>query len=132
MNTVAKGNYHRNKTRTWLESEGYTVAIAETNYGVFLPKTGKIHYVKKDLWGGDLIAKNEEELIWVQVKANGGDVIAGARELLTSGPWPGVTLWVVHWPLRRRLTQGPEITVVTPECPELGPDPLSSASGKTG
>ena len=130
MSTIRKGNYYRNRTRQWLEQEGWTVAVAETNYGVY---TGdRVVYVKRDLWGGDLIAKNEEEIVWVQVKANDGDVAAGAKQLLAAGPWPGVSLWVVYWPPRRLIKVGPEIFVITPGCPEPQPDCSSSRSGKTG
>jgi hypothetical protein len=116
MNTNAKGNYHRVRTEQWLKAQGYTVGKVETQSRIFKRDLlGKPEFLfrKSDLWGGDLVAKNETELVWIQVKANAGDIASGKHQLLKAAPWPKfVQLWVVHWPERRRLSDGPDIHVV--------------------
>ena len=87
LNKVRKGNYYRLKTRKWLESKGYLVEILE--------HSGR--YSKKDIWGSDLIAKNETELIFIQVKSNKAHLSMGKKELLATVWPPFVKLWVVCW-----------------------------------
>ncbi len=116
MSTVQKGTYHRKRTQEWLESLGYTVTPLEFKRRVYLPpKAGqgeRVLYQTYDVWGSDLCARNEDHLIFIQVKANAGDIAKGVREL-SQGPWPrSVGRWVCHWPARRRLKDGPEIEVV--------------------
>ncbi len=109
VNTTRKGNYYSLKTRKWLEADGYVVAKMETRQRIWT-KNGPI-YRGGDIFGADLLALHEErdEIIFVQVKANKGDVAKGMREL-AAHPYPScVTLWVVHWPLRARE---PEVTEV--------------------
>lgn len=110
--TTQKGNYHRRRTRNWLELEGFEVETCEVAYRVWDKRTGAVIYRKRDLWGADLIASKENELHAIQVKANKGDIAKGYREL-AKAPWPTtVRRWVVYWPARRRLTVGPEIEEV--------------------
>lgn len=113
---VNKGNYYRKRTKDWLESEGYTVEIAEVAQRVYRRNkdTGELDvlYLKRDLWGADLVARNADHLIFIQVKSNPGDITRGIRQL-SRGPWPPfVGRWVVYWPPRRRLREGPEVEVV--------------------
>ena len=113
---TSKGNYHKKRTKEWLESQGFTVALLETTFRIFTTdkKTGapKVIFVKRDVWGADCMARNAERLIFVQVKANAGDISKGLKEL-SDGPWPpGVERWVAHWPERRRSSEGPDITEV--------------------
>ena len=68
-----KGRYYLLKTRDWLKDKGYEVEIIEkTQRIVTKDDRGKqfVMFMKKDLWGGDLVARNRDELIWVQVKSN--------------------------------------------------------------
>lgn len=70
-------------------------------------------FCKKDLWGGDLVARNKEELIWVQVKSNKGDIATGIKQLSEDSDWPeSVKRWVVIWEPRAR---DPEIIEVVEE-----------------
>jgi hypothetical protein len=95
MNKVRKGNYYRKKTIDYLRLDGYDVEILEKNQRIY--KGGKVYFIKKDLWGADLIAKNEEELIFIQCKTNRAHISAGIKELHKT-KWPEfVKLWVVLW-----------------------------------
>jgi hypothetical protein len=116
MNRSAKGNYHRNKTKEWLETQGYIVAPLESTKRIYLPaKNGepeKVIFSKTDIWGSDLVARNENHVVFVQVKANASHISQGIKDL-SHGPWPAsVARWVVHWPERRRTVQGPDIIVL--------------------
>ncbi len=114
--SVAKGNYYRRRTKEWLESQGFTVAVLETTFRIFTTDkaTGqpRIIFSKRDVWGADLCCRDAERLVFVQVKANAGDISKGLKEL-SVGPWPPtVERWVAHWPTGRRLKEGPDITEV--------------------
>jgi hypothetical protein len=109
--SIAKGNYYRLRTRKWLESLGYTVENAEVTQRI-VTKDGLVLFKKRDLWGADLLVRDESNIIFVQVKTNKGDLAKGMREL-SKGPWPlFVGRWVCWWPPRRRLEIGPEIVEV--------------------
>ena len=116
MNKSSKGNYYRLRTKKWLEEKGYLVENAEKSQRIVTKDrtTGelKVLFIKKDIWGADLIARNAESLVFVQVKANKGDISKGMKEL-SRGPWPpSVGRWVAYWPPRRRMAEGPEIVEV--------------------
>jgi hypothetical protein len=113
---VQKGNYYRNRTKAWLESLGYTVANLERKQRIQIPdKDGgpdKIFFRTSDIWGSDLIARNEERMVFIQVKSNPVHIAQGMREI-NKGPWPPtVERWVVYWPPRRRSKDGPDIVEV--------------------
>jgi len=122
MNKRAKGNYYVKKTQKWLEGEGYTVAgLEHSRTFTYRAKDGAIKrgYATVDIWGADLMARNTERLVFIQVKANKGDVSAGVRQLSEDDNWPDwthrdvVERWVAWWPPRQKTTAGPEITEVT-------------------
>ena len=93
MNRRAKGNRHETKTVEWFRKRGYDAEKCRVPGGRF----GKV-----DLFGADVVAKNEEEICFVQVKANKGHIASGVRAL-SAGMWPAfVRRIVVHWPLRAR------------------------------
>ena len=106
MSNDKKGNYHRLKTRKWLERLGYAVEYMERRQRIVTrdKKTGKerVIFVARDIWGADLAAMNGREIIFVQVKANEGDISRGMKELARHPYPPSVELWVVHWPYRAR------------------------------
>ena len=120
VNKNQKGNYHRLKTRKWLEGLGYAVEYMEHRQRIVQRdrRTGedRAFYVAHDIWGADIAAMNGEELIFVQVKANAGDVAKGMKELAAHPYPPCVSLWVVHWPHRARE---PQITEVESGAREL-------------
>lgn len=123
MSRVAKGNYYRRRTQDWLESLGYVVEVLERTQRIFVrdrrdkrqdgkPSEPRVIFSKHDVWGADLVARNEDTLVFIQVKSNLGDIARGMREL-SHGPWPRwVGRWVVYWPRGRRLVDGPEIQEV--------------------
>jgi hypothetical protein len=115
---VAKGNYYRLRTKKWLQSLGYLVENLERQQRVVKKNElgeDSVFFLKFDIWGADLIARNEEHVLFVQVKTNEGDVARGIKEL-NKGPWPGsVDRWVVYWPKRRKFKVGPEIIEVGEE-----------------
>lgn len=117
MNRAAKGNYYVMRTKEWLESLGYVVAKLESTKRIMIrDKTNgalKPIFTKNDIWGSDLVARNSERIVFVQVKANAGDITKGMRQL-SEGDWPPhVGRWVIYWPAGRRLEAGPEIEEVT-------------------
>ena len=119
---VQRGNYFVLRTRKWLESRGYEVGKVE-QLSRFVKKTRdeatgviteEVRWSKRDLWGADLVARNRDRLLWIQVKSCAEDVTKGMKAL-GRGPWPKskeIELWVVWWPLRRRSALGPIIEVV--------------------
>lgn len=126
-----KGRYYLLKTRDYLKGLGYQVEIVEkTQRIVTRDDKGKqfVLFSKKDLWGGDLVARNKEELIWVQVKSNKGDIGRGIKQLSEDDEWPeSVKRWVMYWEPRAKE---PEIIEVVEEdssveskCRDTQPDP---------
>ena len=100
MSSTAKGNYYRKKTINFLEKQGYEVEILEKNQR--LMKNGRVLFIRRDIWGSDLIAKNEDEIIFIQCKTNRGDIAKGIKELNRTH-WPSfVKRWVVIWTPRAR------------------------------
>lgn len=101
INTVAKGNRHKNRTIKWFESLGYKCEGCEC----------RTRYSTRDLFASDVVARNKTEIIFAQVKANKGGISAGVRELSKDDLWPPmVKRMVVHWGC---LTdKGPLIVVV--------------------
>ena len=56
MNKSQKGNYYKLKTKKWYEKQDYAVESIEKSYRIYDRDNDKIIFVKKDLWGGDLVA----------------------------------------------------------------------------
>lgn len=118
---MAAGDYHVRRTTEWLEGLGYDVEKTEKYQRIVKkdPETGELStlYLKRDVFGADLVAKNGERMIWVQVKQNPGDISKGMKQL-AQGQWPPhVERWVVYWPLRRLMRIGPDIHPVVMEEP---------------
>ena len=100
MNPRQKGNYYRNKTKAFLEADGWVVENIEVPKRIFVK--GQMFYTRKDLWAGDLIAVKDQTLLVIQNKSNPVDINKGIKEL-KEAPWPNsVKKWVVIWPLRAR------------------------------
>ena len=122
-----KGRYYLLKTRDWFRDLGYEVEIVEkTQRIVTKDSKGKqfVLFSKKDLWGGDLVARNREELIWIQVKSNKGDIGRGIKQLAEDDNWPeSVKRWVVLWEHRAKE---PEIVEVHMDEQTIKDDELSS------
>lgn len=126
MSTVSKGNYYVRRTIDWLESLGYVATRVEKQYRVIDKKrkgpdgNPLVIFVKRDLWGFDVVAFNDEHMVWVQVKANAAHVPDGLRSVAWTVWPPGVKRWVVWWPPRRRLVEGPMIHEVEGMADERG------------
>tara|TARA_R100000687_G_C6320916_1_gene104955 strand:+ start:42 stop:503 length:462 start_codon:yes stop_codon:yes gene_type:complete len=126
-----KGRYYLLKTRDYLKNLGYEVDIVEkTQRIVTKDDKGKqfVLFQKKDLWGADLVARNREELIWVQVKSNKGDIGRGIKQLSEDENWPDsdvVKRWVMCWEPRVREPEIVEVIIAeqTLEDDELSSDP---------
>ena len=126
-----KGRYYLLKTRDYLKNLGYEVDIVEkTQRIVTKDDKGKqfVLFQKKDLWGADLVARNREELIWVQVKSNKGDIGRGIKQLSEDENWPDsdvVKRWVICWEPRVREPEIVEVIIAeqTLEDDELSSDP---------
>lgn len=116
MSRASTGNYYKNRTKKWLEKDGFVVANMETQFRVVTKdkKTGedKVIFVKRDTFGADLMAMDGSRLVFVQVKTNKGDIAAGLKELAKHPYPPFVELWVVRWEPRARE---PEIAEVNRE-----------------
>lgn len=110
VNKTRKGNYYTLKAKKYLEADGYLVVKSEYRYRVFTP--GGIFYKTADIFSADLIAVNDKEMIFIQVKSNKGDVLKGIKDMLKI-PWPKdcecLKRWVLLWEPRAK---GPEITIV--------------------
>ena len=123
-----KGRYYLIKSRDWMRDKGYEVEIVEkTQRIVTREPNGKQHvlFAKRDLWGADLVARNKEEIIWIQVKSNRGDIAKGIKQLSVDDLWPEdscVKRWVVYWEPR---TREPEIVEVVEE--EIDPEDSDSS-----
>lgn len=107
MSAVRKGNYYKYKTKEWLVKEGYVVEYFEKNQRIV---TGdRTIFIKRDMWGADVVAMNTESIVFVQVKLNKNNVADAIKEF-TKYPYPPfVKRWVVVWTPKQRE---PEIVEV--------------------
>lgn len=102
--TTSKGNYYKVKTKKFYEDNGFTVQITEFMCGRMIPG-GRMIYVKKDIFGSDLIAMNGTEIIFVNSKATTEDRKDGITKMKSEGkvefekyPFPpGVKRQVAIW-----------------------------------
>lgn len=95
MNKVSKGNYYRLKVQKYLEKDGYMVAKLETKQRIYSPKG--VFWKTSDVFAADLLAIREDDIIFVQVKSNAGDIAKGIRDFLIYPYPPCVQRWVVCW-----------------------------------
>lgn len=103
-----KGNYYKKKTKDFLEKQGFCCEYLEKLQRVY---TGsKIIYVKRDLFGADLLAMNTEKIIFVQVKSGSPDTGINYKKAISEFqkyPFPSfVDRWIVIW---RERQKEPEI-----------------------
>lgn len=110
---VAKGAYYKARSRKWLMANGYQVADLEIVRWLFTPK-GRIP-VKRDQFGSDLLAVNESQIVFVQVKggeaARGNGTFPEARRVFHQFTFPlSAACWVMAWAPGARM---PRIVIVT-------------------
>lgn len=95
MNHCARHSYYVAKVIKWLRERGYDAEKCEF--------TGSIngHYTKRDLFGADVIYKNDSDLGFIQVKTSQRSIPDGRRQL--AGRWPSlVKRHVLYWPPRAK------------------------------
>ena len=100
MNKIKKGNYYRLKTKKFYEEEGWRVEIIEKNQRIFTPKG--VIFIKRDVWGADMVAVKNDEELWIQSKTNPVDINKGLMEF-KKYPMPArVKQVVVIWQPRAK------------------------------
>lgn len=98
MNKRAKGSRQKLKTKKWLEAQGWQCWNSEVGRVAFFG--GKLHIVRQDLLGADLVCLNRKDILFVQSKTHKNDMIDGIREFQKL-PFPSsVKRWVVRWEKR--------------------------------
>ena len=98
-----KGSYYVTKTIAFYRAQGYHVEKLEKLLRI-VTKDKRVVFIKRDLFGCDVLAINEEEVIFIQVKSNRGHIAAGLKEL-AAYPCPNnetVKQVVVFWEPRAR------------------------------
>lgn len=100
MNTNQKGNYYKLRTKKWLEEKGYQVAFLERLQMVYTKD--KTIPIKKDQLGSDLLAVNDSEVIFIQVKLNKGHISDGGKEFAKFIFPEFAKRWIVVWVPRAR------------------------------
>jgi hypothetical protein len=105
MSTVSKGNYYRLKTKKFYEADGYEVVTSEIRKP--MPIKGKLIWISVDIFASDLIAMNGEDMLFIQVKANRGDVSKAVKEFEKHKFPPAsiVRRMVVWWPERAKAPE---------------------------
>lgn len=113
MNTVKKGNYYRKKTIDWLTKEGYDVEIIEKNQRIY--NGDQIINIKRDIRGCDLMAINEDEIIFIQCKSRSQDINAGIKQMKQYVWPPCVKLQVIYWEERAKEPTVIDVPVIDDE-----------------
>lgn len=99
----AKGDYYRRKTVKYLEDLGYQVATIEKLQRCFIK--GRPIFLKKDVFGADLLAMNSEKIIFVQVKfsSEGKFSVSTVKKEFDKYTFaPFVEKWLVMWEPRKQ------------------------------
>ena len=99
-NATQKGNISRNKTKKWYEKLGYQVANAEQAKFCFFG--GKMRVFKKDMFGADLLAMSDKEIIFIQCKSREPRIAECKRAFAKYDFPPFAKKVVVSWAFRAR------------------------------
>ncbi|CAB4187287.1 hypothetical protein UFOVP1601_17 [uncultured Caudovirales phage] len=128
---VSRGAAAKGRTKKYLQAQGYQVADLEVVRYIF-GKGGRMP-VKRDQFGSDLLAVNEREVVFVQVKSGksaAGGSFPDARREFAKHVFPHfATLLIVAWPPRARQ---PRLVLVLTDgsyCEYL-PNPTKGSHGK--
>lgn len=96
QSNVAKGIYYKRKTKKYLEGLGFTVEYSERTIPI-----SRYRFIRKDIFGADLIAMDGKE-IWFVNSVFGMGNIAAHRKGFAQYPFPPhVKRIVVQWPVKR-------------------------------
>ena len=101
-----KGNYYKLKTRDWFKKKGYAVEIIEKMHRIYTG--GKVIFIKRDVFGADIMACNDTETILANSVFGRANVAARIKEF-KKYPNGGLKRWIVVWETR---AQEPEIIEV--------------------
>jgi len=97
VNYSKRHDYYVKKTMRYMESLGYTCAKTEKNH-----KAGTF-WIKKDLWGSDIICRGKQGIVFLQVKTGKHQVSKGVKQLTEDDNWPSSVQRVVcYWPPRAK------------------------------
>lgn len=98
---MSKGQYYKIRTRNWFKKQGYQTELLEKAQRI-LTKTGKIVWIKKDVFGADGLAMNKEEMIFWNAKFGKKNIAQGLKEM-EKFTWPEyIKRWVIAWEFRAR------------------------------
>lgn len=103
--TTSRGNYYKNRTRKHYEALGYQVQITE--FTSMLIIGGKKIFRKIDIFGSDMIAMNDKEIIFINSKH--GTTPESLQKVVYQGKLefkkyrfpPTVKLHLAVWQLRK-------------------------------
>ena len=128
---VSRGAAAKGRTKKYLQAQGYQVADLEVVRYIFA-KGGRMP-VKRDQFGSDLLAVNDIEVVFVQVKSGKtatGGTFAGARREFERHTFPdGVVCRIIAWPPRARHPR--VIDVLKPSGAYIEhPQPTKGSHGK--
>ncbi len=100
---VKKGNYYKSKTRDFLKKQGYAVETME-RYTQFV-KDGKRIMFKRDIFASDLLAMNENDIIFVQVKLGRKNIASGIKAFQDISFPPHVKKQIFVWEQGRGMPE---------------------------
>ena len=110
-----RGDYYKGRSKKWLQSQGYCVEYTERYQTIITPK-GMIR-IKRDLFGSDMLAFKENDLVFVQTKFNvktASKNVAAARDEFAKYPFPPFARREIHvW---MPGAHEPTVEVVGGEC----------------
>lgn len=113
---AARGARAKARTKKWLQARGWQVADLELVR--WIGTAGGRFPVKRDQFASDLLAVNESDVCFVQIKsgeaARGGTFPAARRAFEAFTFPPGVVRAIVAWPPRARA---PRVVLVKPAKP---------------
>jgi hypothetical protein len=75
------GQYYKQRSKDFFVKQGYAVDYCERLNRIFLKDKNKIIWVKKDLFGADLIAMRIDEIIFINSKFGHSNIAAGIKEM---------------------------------------------------
>jgi len=105
VSKVQKGNYYKRKTKKWLEDKGFTCEYIEQYKRYWNEKQNRAGFVKRDLFGSDVLAMNGEQVIFAN-SVFGIENIAEHYKRYMELPFPKdtsiVQRWIVVWQPRVR------------------------------
>jgi hypothetical protein len=102
---ASRGAAAKGRTKKYLIAHGYEVADLEVVR--WIVTRGQRIPVKRDQLGSDLLAVNEAEIIFVQVKSGkaavGGTFPQARRVFAETTIPPAAQQWIIAWPPRARV-----------------------------